>query len=226
MDNKWYSGFTDFNYLIGGSFSLWKFLKVHNHKNPTWQPDDIDIFTDINVDKVDKEIVETKLNSWKEAFGKQAVLEKIVYNDFYEWNLHGKNGFIPARNWRPDDNRKEDFDKAVVAVGTFNVPNAPRPKVQVILVDKKVYNEETLFSLLHRIADIKVMFYYYQNKKLWVHHSSDASKILAGKLYNLCPTRTQKYKDRGFTVINQDVPNSQNSIVYNMYLTLKNYIFG
>lgn len=200
---RWFDGLLDQEYLIGGSYSLWKFLKFKTGtQEKTWTPSDIDVFVNVQGNKNDQDTITTQLQHWQQLLGPKTTLTKLSYNDYYDWSQYGQNNFVPKvtiiRNIH-----KEDFDTSIVAVGTFTNDYFPKKFIQIILVDSRVYGLPNLLETLNKIADIKVFYKYdLHKKKIWYCQPENEKMILNKILLNLCLTRTNKYQQRGFNVKN------------------------
>lgn len=197
------------NFLIGGSYSLYKYLN-ENVKPATinWKPSDIDVFTELEDGNVNVNTVNNQFNKWLIACGPECSITKIIYNDFYPKYQFQWTGGVKY------DERKEDFDNSIVAVGTYSVPkeyfkndiafsDSTNPiSMQVIIIDKSIVSLPTssLYDVVSKIADIRV--YYTYNNNEWTMLSSyiDQTNIAKMHLDITCKRRQEKYKNRGFTI--------------------------
>lgn len=188
------------DYLIGGSYSLKQYIGDN-----TWEANDIDMFIkmnyiDVNINTIQKtfETYSNKLNFKNYT---------IIYNQFFYWNIYCRDisrqpviaGY--ARNNLTDV--VEDFDRAIIAVATFNTEQILGKKLQIVLLEPRVYGINNLYKLLKKIVDIPVFYRGYLFSRNWyVPKSQD--KYIRYKILTkpVCSKRIDKYERRGFTILN------------------------
>lgn len=189
------------DYLIGGSYSLKQYID-----DTTWEANDIDMFIkmnyiDVNINTIQKtfETYSNKLNFKNYT---------IIYNQYFHWNIYCLNyAYRPviggyARNNLTDV--VEDFDKSIIAVATFNTEQILGKKLQIVLLEPRVYGINNLYKLLKKIVDIPVFYRGYLFSRNWyVPKSQD--KYIRYKILTkpVCSKRIEKYERRGFTILNK-----------------------
>jgi hypothetical protein len=238
IGDPFYSKISKMNYLIGGSYALKTFMTTLK-KPQSWEPNDIDIFTfykkfDTSNHQITANEIKQNFDEWSSLIDKTNEINesktsqvKINTNRFFDWDKFSncpefKSHNFDGSEYNVDDSLTEDFDKAIVAVATYNPAITHGKTVQVVLLEPRIYDEiapkdlshkinyhdqnryyntNILYTVLKNITDVHVFYRGPVENRDWYVPKSEMNMIVNGILPgNLCTKRIGKYIDYGFTI--------------------------
>ncbi len=219
--------------LVGGSYALWHFESFFKKSQPSWTPKDIDVFVAPQLETpISEESVRTHFFQLMKQCGTGCELKSIAFNRMYNayWAVWDKSKKIP-RDLDSSDilpGISYDFDKSILAVGTFSVPTKTMGKddafpahqenvnVQVVLFDKQCdghYSSPrpSMFQGLCGLADIGVFMspqtqYSHRNTQpmAWYFCQDTFEKLFTSNTLVIWNDKRQaKYRERGYTIVDK-----------------------
>ena len=210
--------------LIGGSYALWCFETYIMRRKPVWHPSDVDIYVSpTNENDVSEKSIREQYSQLLNQCGPNCNLKSIKFNRMYNLYQLMKPGSIPKDlGDSPMTGISYNFDKSIIAVGTFDVPKqlvdieaftTPTVDLQVILFDKRsdgCHSSKlpSLFQGISGLADIGIFmapptqYWSGANFPAWYfRHETYVNLTNANTLEIWDPRRQKKYEERGYRVV-------------------------